>query len=484
MLMAALGQARVQLQQGASNVFAAISGTVRSERGNGAPGIRVTVLRMEYRRGLERWIEVPGVQPATSDAAGRYRVHDIPPGLYVVSASPPSWYAEAAVGPTTADDLARAAAILRGDSPAPKEPEHSSVAYVATYFGGVDRVSQATRVPLRAGDELEGIDLQTRLTTTAVVAGHVEDPSGNRVPKFGMSVTSVESGEDETRRLRVLLASSAVLPGVGAFEVPQVPSGDYDVFVWALTPKSLGEPAAPTGAQASDVIWTRQKLSVRGLDQRNVVFNLERGIPIQGRVIALDSANPIAPAGVSVSLRQWEILRWNYLPSLQVGSDGEFRFGGVVPGRYEMVFDLPSGWHVESIRVRGSDADFADQPINVPPDSSGLVITANLIRSLGRLVGTIDSGGMPLRGFSVIAIAKDERIWLTSSRRIRSEPVSSDGQFALTGLPTGQYYLAVVEDLETNRLGDSEYLRAVCAAGVLVGLENGRTTVQNLRISR
>ena len=68
-------------------------------------------------------------------------------------------------------------------------------------------------------------------------------------------------------------------------------------------------------------------------------------------------------------------------------------------------------------------------------------------------------------------------------RRVSSVTrLSSDGRFTITGLPPGEYYLAVSADLDPAELSDAPFLESLVSAAIRVAIAEGERKVQDFRI--
>jgi hypothetical protein len=78
----------------------------------------------------------------------------------------------------------------------------------------------------------------------------------------------------------------------------------------------------------------------------------------------------------------------------------------------------------------------------------------------------------------------DRTLWLPGARRIRSARPATDGSFAVTGLPAGEYAIAAVEDLEDSYLADPAFLARLLASAYTVTLADGERKRQDLKVGR
>ena len=81
-----------------------------------------------------------------------------------------------------------------------------------------------------------------------------------------------------------------------------------------------------------------------------------------------------------------------------------------------------------------------------------------------------------------MAFSTDRALWNVPRRVSSVARLSSDGRFTITGLPPGEYYLAVSADLDPGQLGDASFLESLLPAAVTVVLGEGERKVQDFRI--
>ena len=148
-----------------------------------------------------------GVNPATSDEKGQFRISGVPPGLYRVAANP-------AVMPFPSE--------IRTDGT-------SEVHYARTYYPATLTVKDGQRLELRAGAEAEGIDIRLVRTPVVSISGKVLDaPAGGKI---------------------VVRAMASAATGYGSQMAPSVkPDGSFQF--WQLDPGkyTLVATSAPQGS--------------------------------------------------------------------------------------------------------------------------------------------------------------------------------------------------------------------------------------------
>jgi len=85
----------------------------------------------------------------------------------------------------------------------------------------------------------------------------------------------------------------------------------------------------------------------------------------------------------------------------------------------------------------------------------------------------------------VLAFPVERTSWSSLSRRaVPPTRPGTDGRFRLTGLPAGEYYLAVVTSIESDEATDPAFLEALVQGAIRITLAEGETRRQDLRIGR
>jgi hypothetical protein len=171
--------------------------------------------------------------------------------------------------------------------------------------------------------------------------------------------------------------------------------------------------------------------------------------------IRFDTINPDkrpAPAAVEISSFpvDFDLAPWNGFATADVRADGQFQMTGLHGPRRLRVERVPAGWALKEILISGNDA--TDRAIAFGPQNSSLagveVVLTDRVSGVG---GTVtDSNGKPVDGAFVVAFAADRDRWYPASRFFSTALMGPDGVFAITGLPAGSYYLAVVMRLPTD----------------------------------
>jgi hypothetical protein len=159
--------------------------------------------------------------------------------------------------------------------------------------------------------------------------------------------------------------------------------------------------------------------------------------------------------------------------------NGDFRTYGLPPGRYVIrVSPAMPGWFLQSAMYQGRD--IADLPIELEAkDITGVVITFTDRPSTlaGIVTGTQGADATAV----VIAFPTDEMMWTTAPRRLRTARVAADGSYSIQSLPSGEYYVAAVEEDRVGEWQDPALLRALTRLARTIQIAEGDRKTVDLR---
>ena len=358
-----------------------ITGIVVDEFGEPSPNTQVRAFRYAFQNG-ERTLQQSG--QGQTDDRGMYRIFQLLPGEYVVSAVPRNsavfelgTQIQAQIQPLL-DQLQTpggATMIFSGGAAATvdagrgqildqiqqlrqqigQQPEQTT-AYAPVYYPGTTTPAQAGRVPIEAGQERSGVDFQLQLVPTAKIQGRV---TGAEAVGPGAQLMLQPARQQDELDVPGLSRSMARLGPDGTFTFQNVTPGDYRLTVRVPVrqdganedPNAQAGPAGPGRGgrgfpfpgrggpgSVSQVLWASTDVAVDGRDVSDLTLTLQPGMTFSGR-FAFDSSASQPPADLSAS-------RVMLLPadrdaiggvmSQTVDATGNFTVTGVVPGRYTL----------------------------------------------------------------------------------------------------------------------------------------------------
>ena len=292
-----IGDIDVRLTPGA-----VITGAVvRGERttGRGRSPCRCSGIRNPEFTG-ERTLGAPsGGSVSQTDSRGIYRAYGLPPGEYVVVATPrvqPSPATAPEILPMRSVDVERVLAAARALSiqrathiPGGDATEPCRVCAGAASRHG--RSEAATRVTIGAGEERDGVNINIALVPTATVSGVVTLPPGVTADTVQVALTTPRAALGI--REYTIGATSRLDPATGRYRFASLAPGPYTVTA-RVAPASVNSRIAATTTPWSAVA----SIQVSGADV-DLPLSLRPGVTVSGRITFEGQTQP--PSGAAIS---------------------------------------------------------------------------------------------------------------------------------------------------------------------------------------
>lgn len=409
---------------------------------------------------------------------GEFRLFGLPPGTYYLAVSP-----SITPGARLTTDAEVRWALQPPGAGRGQAPDPAPVAgYTRVYFPGTPDPGAATPIVVGPGEVREGLEFTADFITVARLEGTVRRPDGS--PAAGTRVML------DARVPRVSLEGSTrtvVADAGGRFVFTSVAPDDYRL-------SARGASAAPSVLD----LWTHADVVVSGVDVSGIGLTLAPASVMTGR-IAFVPTTQTPPKDLTTVRLQFmgvtalaQALVGGSSLSAQhtatVDADGAFRVVGLPPDRYLATATWPgmrsgdAGWWLTTMRVGGRD--LGDSPLVVNPNEDVPDVIVEFRDRIGTIEGTLtDSTGRPAPEYFVIAFPVDRASWTTTSRRmVPAVQPATDGRFRVTGLLPGEYYLAVVTEIEPDQATDPRFLETLVSMALRVTITEGETLRQNLQI--
>jgi hypothetical protein len=271
-------------------------------------------------------------------------------------------------------------------------------------------------------DAAPAVDIVIRLRRAAVVSGHVAGPDGETIVKALVEVMKKDYTYGEVSLQSVGFTWT---DNRGIWQVSGLAPGRYyaraslDGYDTILYPAATGL----SGAQTIDVMAGNEK---DGID-----FRLRRAprFSLEGRL--LDSASQEPARAKFLRAFSADLVAGTFADG--VIHEGQFRLGGLKPGRYFLEFI----WVGPTNNVTRS----AVFPFEMgSANESGVVLRV----ARASVAGRVDAGGRKLPGQLVVYLeptAAAVRAHISGS--VASANVGRDGTFRMSGVQTGEYHLRV-----------------------------------------
>jgi protocatechuate 3,4-dioxygenase beta subunit len=425
--------------------FGALTGRLSDENGDPIQDASVQALQVKYEDG-RRWLVPANFSGGSTDDLGRYRIHDLAPGRYIVSA--------VTAGQVQRDDVS---------------------GYARTFYPGSSSVAEAQFVSIGLSQEITGVDFALTRAPTVTIAGTALDAAGARVTAGVVDLLPSQRSSSLTP-----ITTAAQISPDGTFEFRNVPPDQYVIQM-----NRGGAYANKEGEFGS------LNVTVTGTDVSGLVLKTSIGSTIAGRVTfetvdrtkvpALSRSNiELSPVRVDLDISPLEALtRGGIL------GDGTFEMAGLHGPRRLQVTRVPPGWALKEIRVDGIDV--TDQPLPLGrPDQSLRDVEVVLTDRISELSGTIgDDRGRPVPGTNVVVFPVERDRWYPSSRFLSRTPARADGAFTVAGLPAGTYYVAAVERIPLDGAEawqQAAFLESLVVSASTVTLGDGQKARLALRV--
>jgi hypothetical protein len=396
----------------------------------------------------------------------------------------------------------------------PAPSPQPTVAYSPVYYPGTAVAAEAMVITLAPNEERPNVDFALKLVPTAKVSGRVVDTAGQ--PQANQTITVKPATPDGLDLFASLRNVTGRTGPDGVFEISNVRPGLYTVVVRA-TPRAPNQPA-PSEADAMRQAmagllgggpgtshYAAENISVQGADIDGVDLVLRPGMTVTGKVIyeATTKAAPTdltktqlsllpAPTG-SAAAEMVQMFTGGTSSTATVAADGTFTITGVVPGRYRLntpfgMIPMPgmgamfsSGWTLKS--VMAGDRDIADAVLEMKPGVNVSNVVVTFTDRPAELSGSVvDGAGRVTPSFPIVVFSTDRAYWTQASRRVQTARPSSDGQFKVTGLPAGEYYVCAVTAVDRTEAYDPGFLEQLVPVAFKITIADGEKKTVNLKL--
>lgn len=341
-----------------------ISGKVLDSDGDPVARTQVRALRYMFYNG-KRQIMPMGY--AATDEAGDYKIQNLDPGKFFISASPPHEGGFFGQGSRTA-----------APRPPAGQPVKQEEAAVTIFYPGATDVTAATMIELVAGHDWPATDITLRKLPVYHVRGKVTgqvptDRAQLRVSVLTRSSVFMDFGG----------ASSHIGPD-GAFDIPLVSPGAYKVMLVSVIGnfKVLG--AVPVDVGSHDV--------------ENLVVTAEPPFDLNGQVKVEKPANsandpakanktPWAPTRLSLMPVEGPAMN---VPNASTKDDDTFSLVSVSPGRFRVsVFSMADGFYLKEVRF--GDQDVLRNGLTIAPGGGSTPWEITLGANAAKLDGSVQT---------------------------------------------------------------------------------------------
>jgi protocatechuate 3,4-dioxygenase beta subunit len=448
---------------------AVIAGRVMDQDGDPVANVGVSVFRYGYSNG--RRTLTPGGGPAgggrggpigpggpggaNTDDQGNFRIGNLSPGRYYVSADP------------------------RGNSgfinPIQEQPGRAGAAAskttdVTTFYPNALDAKGASPVDVGAGGEIRGIDVRLRRERTYSIRGKAVDTTIGG-PAAGAYVLALPP--ETTAVGPAALSNMARTSADGSFEIRNLLPGTHTIQASAggtltlsgggggglMMIRLAGGPAGPESGATG-----RMEVTISDSDITGAVLQLTGGAEIAGTIRMEDGdlkdwLQPAqqnqqnGPGGLppfpgpgtkSIRLATTEGISVS-APNAPFNADGTFQIKGVAPSKYFIIVGgIPQGTFVKSMRFGGQDVTRA--PLDLTSGGGGTLDVVLSPKAADVTGAVLNEKGDPVQGVPVTLWPKIADHGSASSG-IKTANTDQNGSFKISGLAPGDYYTAAWDDI-------------------------------------
>jgi hypothetical protein len=348
--------------------------------------------------------------------------------------------------------------------------------YPTTFAGGAHSAAMARVIPVGAGEEKSGIDIQLRPIPVRRVSGRVTGPAG-AAAGLALRLTAADPTVTRTSPATFIDTPRAVTDLTGSFTFIGVAPGNY----------TLSATRVPR-TDTESVSWAAQPVAVGDADVANLELTLQGGVRVSGRVVAESATGAPPPAQlqqIAITARPVPGGPAAMISTTAVRPDatGRFTTRQVIPGTYMMlVGGVPPGWVLKSVTWQGRNV--VDQAFEIPgSDIDDVVVT--IADRMSIISGMVRSDSTRPVGLATVAIfPADKALWRRpgmASRRVQTAAPDRSGHYAFRGLPAGEYFV-IAADWPSADFSDGDVLSKLIPSAVRVQIPDGGSATINLPV--
>ena len=424
-----------------------ISGRILDDGGEPVSGTMVAAVRYQFVAGTRRLVPARGEGSTRStDDQGAFRLFGLPPGDYYVSAN-------------NRNNMMVMPGVTNTESDG----------FAPTYYPGTPNIAEATRVTVRANQEMSGASFALIVARMAKVRGRALNSRGEPVASTMLMLTPDEP------MVMSMGFNNAMVAGDGSFEFANVPPGRYNLQV------------RPGGMPNANSEFATVKVTVGNDDIDNLIVTTSVGATARGVVLTDDGSvptfradqvsifpSPAEPGGMMINPGQ-----------NRINDDFTFELTSLSERRLIRANIGPTlGWYLKAVVLDGQDV--TDSGVEFTPGRSydGLqIIFSKKTTDLSGLVS--DDRNKPVLDATVVIFPANKELWTYASRYIRSMRPDTNGRYSIKLLPPLDDYLIIaVRNLEQGQGSDPEFLARAAEEAKRLSLNEGETKTFDVTLSK
>ena len=435
---------------------AVIAGRVVDDGGEPVSGTNVSAMRYAFVSGTRRL--VPGGSEGgqdRSDDQGYFRLYGLPPGDYYVSAS----------------------ATNNNNFMMPGVNNTEVEGFAPTYFPGTPNMSEATRITLRAGQEMTGANFALIVARMARIRGRALNSRGEPVAGAMLMLAPADPMIGMNFGMNM---SNAMVAADGTFQFANIAPGRYNLNV------------RPRGMPGGNSEFAVMPVTVGSDDIDNLIVTTAVGATATGVILTDEgTAPPFRADSVQLFAQQMDP-SFNMMgggPS-KVNDDFTFEMNSLSDRRLirgGVGMGMPaanSGWYLKAVIYEGQDV--TDTGIEFTPGRAYDGLQVIFTRKATDLSGLVmDDRNKPVLDATVVIFPADQNKWTFQSRFIRTMRPDTNGRYNIKSMPPADDYLIIaVQNLEPGQGSDPDFLSRAREEARSLTLAEGETKAVDIKLSK
>ncbi len=429
-----------------------ISGKIVDDNGEPVSGTNVQAMRYQFMAGARRLM--PGGGEGSNDRTddqGTFRLYGLAPGEYFISANNRS-----------------------NQFMTPGMTNSEADGFAPTYYPGTSNISEATRVTVKAGQEMSAANFALIIARMARIRGRAINSNGEPVTNAMLMLMPA----DPNMGFGGMNMMNAMVAGDGSFQFANVAPGRYTLQV------------RPSGMATANSEMAALTVTVGNDDIDNLMVTTSTGAIARGVVVVDDgSAPPFRPDQVSIFPGPMDPMSGMMVFNGQnrINDDYTFELTGLSDRRLiraNVGQAAATGWYLKAVLFDGEE--ITDSGMEFTPGRSYDGLQVVFTRKTTDLSGLLtDDRNRPVLDATVVIFPADPQRWTFSSRFMRSLRPDTNGRFNTKGLPPLDDYLIIaVQGLESGQGTDPEFLARAKEEARPLSLTEGETKNVDLKLSK
>ena len=435
---------------------AVIAGRIVDDGGEPVAGTNVSAMRFVFMSGTRRLVPGggEGSQDRTDDQ-GYFRLYGLPPGDYYVSA----------------------AASNTNNFSMPGVNNTEPDGFAPTYFPGTPTVGEATRIPLKAGQEMTGANFALIVARLAKIRGRALNSRGEPIIGGMLMLAPADPMMGMNFGMNM---SNAQVAADGSFQFANISPGRYNLTV------------RPRGMPGPNSEFAVVPVTVGNEDIDNLFVTTGVGATVTGVITTDDGTAPSFRAdAVQLFAQQVD-------PSFSMIGGGPTKVNEDFTFEMNSVFDrrlirgsigmgagsMTSGWYLKAVLYDGQDV--IDSGIDFQPGRSYEGVQVIFTQKATELSGVVtDDRGKPIVDATVLIFPATREKWASMSRFVRTMRPDTNGKYSVKAMPPSDEYLIIaVQNLEPGQFNDPEFLERAREEAKPFTLNEGEFKAVDIKLSK